>query len=193
MEVFIRIIIFTIVCYVIESAVSGLYSKAKLKTNGTDVDKNHYIVKIPDILGNVTLVNVVLAVIILVVNLIVWKTKGIMGDGMVQFCLIYGGLFLLFYAGIKLWWIKVDEDNFEIHRFLRRVKHAKFSEVERVREDKWHQLVVYTNGHKLIRVNLLCDNRDLFDESLINYGVDMSSIPSSEEIINEIEEKKNKK
>lgn len=150
-----------------------------------------YVVSIPPLLGQVSLANVVLAAIILVVNVFVWKRTGKMGDGMVQFCLIYMGIFLFIYAGVKIWWIKVDADEMEIHRFLRPTRKAKFSEVERVREDKWHQLVVYSKGHRLVTVNLMCENRSKFDASLARYGVDMSAIPYSVDVIRSVYKEEN--
>lgn len=149
-------------------------------------DDEHYVVTIPSALGSLMLVNVGLAAAILAVNVFVWATGGKMGDGMVQFCLIYAGLFLLMYAGVRLWRITVDGDQMEIRRFLRHTRRARFSEVERVREDRWHQLVVYAHGHRLVTVNLLNDNRPRFDASLARAGVDMSAIPAADEVIRSV-------
>lgn len=154
--------------------------------------ESHYIVTIPSTLSWVMWANVILAIIILIINILVWFQTGKMGDGMVPFCLIYMTIFLIMIAFVKFWWIQVNEDEMEIHRFLRPTKRARFSEINRVREDKMHQLVVYRSGHRLVTVNLLSNNRSSFDASCLRYGVDMSAIPSAEETIQSVQKKQHK-
>lgn len=173
--------------------VSNMYQHTLEQYAATNENVEHYVVTIPSMLGGTMLANVGIAAIILVVNIAVWAATGTMGDGMVQFCLIYATIFLLMYASVKIWWITVDGDKMVIRRFLRPTREARFSEVERVREDKWHQLVVYSQGHRLVTVNLMCDNRSLFDGSLVRYGVDMSAIPAAEEVIRAVQKEQKRR
>lgn len=188
-----RILCFAIVgafMYLATSVVNRMYQRteaaAKEAAAGETVER--YTVRIPSMLGAMGLANAGLALLILAVNVAVWCSGGKMGDGMVWFCLIYGGLGVLLYAFCHFWRLDVDGDSFVLHRFLRPARRGRFSEITRVREDHWHQLVCYRGHRKVVTVNLMNDNRPRFDASCVRYGVDMSAIPGVDEIIREVRE-----
>lgn len=165
-------------------AVNSMYQRtrkdAEAVKEGETVER--YTVRIP-MLGGVSLANAGMAAVILATNVMVRLTGGQMGDGMVQFCLIYGGLGLLGYALCHYWRLEVDGDSFTLHRFLRPARQGRFSEITRVREDRWHQLVCYSGQRKVVTVNLMNENRARFDASCARYGVDMSAISDAQDLI----------
>lgn len=172
------------VMLVILYAVNSMYQRTRQEAEAVKGGETaeQYTVRIP-MLGGVSLANAGMAAVILIVNVIVRLTGGQMGDGMVQFCLVYGGLGLLGYALCHYWRLEVDGDVYTLHRFLRPARQGRFSEITRVREDRWHQLVCYSGRRKVVTVNLMNENRARFDASCARYGVDMSAIPSASELI----------
>lgn len=134
-------------------------------------DKTHYVVRIPAMLKYVYFALFMMGVILFFVFLF-FKLKGnpsiTKGNFVTALVICAIGLIVMMIAA--KWHIVVDNDRFIVYRLFGKTETVLFNDLDNAIEGSKGQIEVYRGGKKIVTVDLLCDNYDLFCDSLSQYG-----------------------
>lgn len=166
----IKFLIYALMMNVIYFLINSLYNRKNI-TSDSDKNESCYIVKMPKALKYVytALFGMGLFLFCLffifkilenptVTNGHLWMCLGIMAIG----------LLVVFWA--SKWKIAVNGNQIEIQRLLRKNIIMQIDEIEHVKIEKKNQITLYRNGKKLITIDCLADNSELFIKSLKVHG-----------------------
>ncbi len=163
-----RYLIYGITLCVLGSILDHLHRKENV---AKDANATEYIVKLPSLLRNVYLTMFLFGMFLFVFFLLL-KAKGnpTVTDGHLWFSLGFATIGVLVMVYAVRWRIDVSGNVLSIHRLMRKTVTASFAELGEVRVGKQEDLTLYQNGKKLVTVNRLSDNYELFRRALGKYG-----------------------
>lgn len=158
-----------IVTMCILSALINHLDKRGIKSLGKD--GTNYVVRIPAMLKYVYFSLFAMGVLLFFVFLF-FKSKGnpSITNGNFITALVICAIGLTVMAFASKWHIVVNDDKFTIYRLFGKKEIIFFSDLDNAVEGSKGQIEVYKKGKKIVTVDLLCENYDLFCDSLSKYG-----------------------
>lgn len=145
----------------------------RVNNKGTSekTDSLFYVVKIPDALSYVYLAFFLMGLLLFAIFLF-FKLKGnsSITTGNFVFALIISSIGLLVMIWASKWHIVVNNGTLEIYRMFHKTTTVQASQLDHVEIGKKSELILYSDGKKLITIDCLCDNYDLLAEDLKREG-----------------------
>ena len=131
-----------------------------------------YTLKAPAVLKNVGAITVCVGAFLFVLFLVFMlrsNESATVGHLCVALALAGVGLFIWLWA--TRWAVEVDGEQIEIHKLIRKYR-SSFQRIQRAKIDKKGEIVLYgEDGKRLVTVDSLSDNYDLFVASLNARGL----------------------
>ncbi len=171
MDGVIRIISLAIAMTAVTLVIGALKNK-RSSAEGAGQAATCYTLKAPAVLKNVGAITVCVCAFLFVLFLVLMLSgneSATVGHLCVALALVGVGLFAWLWA--TRWAVEVDGERIEIHKLIRKYR-SSFQQVQRAEIDKKGEIALYDEGGKrLVTVDPLSDNYDLFVASLDARGL----------------------
>lgn len=171
MHVVIRLISLAIVMTAANLAIGALKNR-RPSVGETGQGAARYTLKAPAVLKNVGAITVCVGAFLFVLFLVFMlrgNESATVGHLCVALALAGVGLFIWLWA--TRWAVEVDGEQIEIHKLIRKYR-LSFQRIQRAKIDKKGEIVLYgEDGKRLVTVDSLSDNYDLFVASLDARGL----------------------
>ena len=173
----IQYIVYALVMSILGGVINHLYTRDD-RAMDYGQDDDNYAVRVPKALKQVGFAMFAMGMLLFVI-FFAFRFSGNTSAtvGHLNFFLIFAliGLLVVLWSGV--WRIKVNGENLEVRRFLRKTQSLTFSEISRVKMTKKFQLVLYRGGKRIAIVDLLTENRSRFEASLEKHGIQIEGQP----------------
>lgn len=163
----IKFLIYAITMCVIYLVISSLYNK---KNIADDAGRNGfcYVVKMPKALKYTYMALFLLGLFLFCVFFVFKILENpTVTNGHLWMCLGIMAIGLLGVFWASKWKIAVNGNRMEIQRLFRKNVILQISEIERVEIGKKNQMLLYSNGKKLITIDCLTDNYERLEKTLL--------------------------
>ena len=164
----IRFLVYAITMCILYAVLDIMHNRDSGKSN---VDKTHYVVKLPGMLKNVYLIMFAFGLLLFAIFFF-FKMKGnpTVTNAHLWFALGVAGIGLIVMIYASSWRIVVNGDEITVHRLLRKSETVAVADIEKAEVGKKEQLILYKGGKKWMIIDYMADNYEIFRERLERMG-----------------------